>query len=120
MKTPRPAPCPGSPNCVSSLGTGPGDRMDPIPFESSRAEAKSRLSRVIQGMSKSLIEVELDDYIHATFRSLIFGFVDDVEFWLDDSAKAIHFRSASRTGYYDFGVNRRRMEAIRAAFIGSE
>jgi len=54
-----------------------------------------------------------DCYIHATFTSLIFRFVDDVEFVIDDSAKQIQFRSASRVGRNDFGVNRRRIEQLR-------
>jgi uncharacterized protein (DUF1499 family) len=37
-----------------------------------------------------------------------------VEFVFDDEAKTIHFRSASRTGYGDLGVNRARMEQVRA------
>jgi uncharacterized protein (DUF1499 family) len=60
------------------------------------------------------------EYIHAEFRSALFSFVDDVEFLFDDSAKLIHFRSAARTGYYDFKVNRNRMEDIRKRFMGAE
>jgi uncharacterized protein (DUF1499 family) len=45
--------------------------------------------------------------------SLLARFVDDVEIVFDDATKSIHFRSAARTGYYDFGVNRRRMEEVR-------
>jgi uncharacterized protein (DUF1499 family) len=41
------------------------------------------------------------------------GFVDDVEFLIDDSAKVIHVRSASRLGQSDLGVNRQRIETIR-------
>ena len=44
------------------------------------------------------------------------GFVDDVDFVLYAKARVIHLRSASRVGHYDFGVNRKRVEAIRAAF----
>ena len=46
--------------------------------------------------------------------SLLARFVDDVEILFDDATKSIHFRSAARTGYYDFGVNRRRMEEVRS------
>jgi len=58
------------------------------------------------------------DYIHVEFRSSFFEFVDDVEFLFDDTAKLIHFRSASRVGYYDFNVNRSRMEDIRRRVMG--
>jgi len=53
--------------------------------------------------------------VRAEFRSRL-GFVDDVEFRIDEAAGVIHVRSASRTGYWDLGVNRRRVEAIREAF----
>ncbi len=62
-----------------------------------------------------IIEEE-DGYMHADAKSLIFRFVDDVEFFVDRDAKVIHFRSASRVGRGDLGVNRKRMEQIRQAF----
>lgn len=52
-----------------------------------------------------------DRYIHAEVRSAVFGFVDDVEFLIDRDDH-LQFRSAARTGYWDFGVNRRRMGRI--------
>ena len=58
------------------------------------------------------------DYIRAEFRSRIFQFVDDVEFLFENQGNVIHVKSASRTGYSDFGVNRKRVEKIRAAFEG--
>ena len=57
-----------------------------------------------------------DNYLHFEFRSAFFGFVDDVEFLIDPEDHIIHFRSASRAGYSDLGVNRRRMEQLRKAF----
>jgi uncharacterized protein (DUF1499 family) len=51
-------------------------------------------------------------YIHATQSSLRFGFVDDIEFLYDPAAGLLHARSASRVGYSDLGVNRRRLETI--------
>ena len=62
-----------------------------------------------------LVKAETN-YIHAEFRSLIFRFVDDVEFVFPPAEKIIHVKSASRTGYYDFGVNRRRVERLRTTF----
>lgn len=55
-------------------------------------------------------------YLHIEFTSLIFRFVDDVEFLRDDANRCIHFRSASRIGHSDLGVNRRRMELIQQKF----
>jgi len=67
-------------------------------------------------MKGARIAEEETGYLHEEFRSALFGFVDDVEFRMDEPAGRIDVRSASRTGYYDFGVNRRRVEEIRARF----
>ena len=56
------------------------------------------------------------NYLHAEFQSVLFKFVDDVEFVYEDASGMIHIRSASRVGYWDFGVNRRRVERIREEF----
>ena len=56
-------------------------------------------------------------YIYAQFRTGFWRFVDDVEFFLDDDADLVHFRSASRVGYYDFGLNRRRMRDISKSYL---
>lgn len=110
------APCPSSPNCVSSRDPNPARRVDPILFTGDPASGWSRLRKVIAEMKGARIAKEELGYLHAEFRSALFGFVDDVEFRMDESAGRIDVRSASRTGKYDFGVNRRRVEEIRARF----
>ena len=55
-------------------------------------------------------------YLHAVFTTRMLRFRDDVEFLFDPEARVIHFRSASRVGYRDFGTNRRRMEHISNRF----
>jgi uncharacterized protein (DUF1499 family) len=67
-------------------------------------------------MKGARIAEEKAGYLRAEFRSSLFGFVDDLELLLDKAAKRIDVRSASRTGYFDFGVNRRRVEEIRKRF----
>jgi len=107
-------PCPSSPNCVSSRDPNPARRVSPIPFAGDSASGWSRLRKVIAEMKGARIAKEESGYLHAEFRSALFGFVDDMEFRMDEAAGRIDVRSASRTGYYDFGVNRRRVEEIRA------
>jgi len=51
--------------------------------------------------------------VHVTQKSRFFGFIDDLELKLDPQSKTISIRSASRRGYYDLGVNRRRVENLR-------
>jgi len=70
--------------------------------------------RIVRTTERARVVTERPDYLHAEYRSRVLGFVDDVEFWLDRRAALIHVRSASRVGYSDFGVNRDRVEGIRA------
>lgn len=110
------APCPKSPNCVSTQSPDEKHRVEPIPYTTSREEARERMEKILGAMRRANIVRVETDYIYVEFRSRIFGFVDDVEFWFDDERKVIHFRSASRIGYSDLGVNRKRMEQTRERF----
>ena len=107
-------PCPSSPNCVSTQAQDAGHAIAPIRYRKSRAEAKEALKEVIRSLPRTKLVEEDESYLHYEFTSLLLRFVDDVEFVFDDETKTIHFRSASRTGYGDLGVNRTRMEQVRA------
>ena len=115
---PRLAPCPNSPNCVSTLAdvTDAEHAIAPILYTGSAAAAKARLLQVVTAMPRTKLITDDGDYLHWEFRSLLFRFVDDVEFQIDDAAKTIHFRSASRLGQGDLGANRTRMEDVRTRF----
>lgn len=111
-------PCPRSPNCVSSQAD-PRDETHyapPLRFQGDPETAWQRLEAIVARQPRVTVRSRRPGYLHAEFRSKIFGFVDDVQFLLDPDRRLIHFRSASRTGYSDLGVNRRRIGAIRAAF----
>ena len=111
-------PCPDKRSCVCTQDPVEQHRIEPLHYDATQEEARDKLLGVIRHMERSTL-VQVDpDYIHAEFRSAVFSFVDDVEFLFDDSAKLIHFRSAARTGSYDFNVNRKRMEEIRKRFMG--
>jgi uncharacterized protein (DUF1499 family) len=109
-------PCPQSPNCVSSQAGDETHRVEPIGFEGDADEAWARVRRIIEQMPRSHVVKRSDRYLHVEFRTAIAGFVDDVELLLDPQAGVIHIRSASRAGYSDLGVNRRRVERIRTSF----
>jgi len=112
----RLAPCPSSPNCVSSQSTDREHAVEPLSYTTSTVEAMADLRKIILNMKRARIVSESGDYIHAEFTSAIWRFVDDVEFYFDDAAKVIHVRSASRLGKSDFGVNRKRVDEIRRAW----
>ena len=110
------SPCPDSPNCVSTQSTDKARLIEPLHYAGSLADARQKLISVLENTKRMrLVKVETD-YIRAEFRSLIFQFVDDVEFYFSPDQAIIHVKSASRKGYYDFGANRRRVERLNAAF----
>ncbi|NJL18521.1 MAG: DUF1499 domain-containing protein [Nitrospira sp.] len=106
--------CPSSPNCVSTRATDEGHTITPFRYRKTRAEAKEALKAVIATLPRTKLVEEDEAYLHYECTSLLLRFVDDVEFLFDDGTKTVHFRSASRTGYSDLGVNRQRMEQVRA------
>ena len=109
-------PCPASPNCISSQATDAEHSTKPLRFTGDATLAWNRLKSALGTESRLLIVEDTGNYLHAEARSLIFRFVDDIEFVLDPEAGVIQVRSASRTGYSDFGVNRRRVQRIRDVF----
>lgn len=110
--------CPDKPNCVSTQAQDQGHAIAPIRYRKSRAEAKEALKGIVGSLPRTKLVEEDEIYLHYEFTSLLLRFVDDVEFLFDDETKTIHFRSASRTGYGDLGVNRHRMERIRSLAEG--
>jgi uncharacterized protein (DUF1499 family) len=110
------APCPASPNCVSSQATDAQHFTEPLRYTGEATLAWNRLKSALGTESRLTIVEDTGSYLHAEARSLVFRFVDDIEFVLDSEAEVIQVRSASRTGYSDFGVNRRRVERIRKVF----
>jgi uncharacterized protein (DUF1499 family) len=110
------SPCPDSPNCVSSETGKVIQHVEPIAFDGSVAEALARLRQVIAMFARARIVHEDDRGLRVEFTSRVFRFVDDVDLRIDAAARVIHVRSASRVGRYDFGVNRRRVEALRSRF----
>jgi uncharacterized protein (DUF1499 family) len=108
-------PCPNSPNCVVSENDTAVSRVEALPFEGAPDRAWGLLRQTVERNAGSIRE-DRDGYLWATFTSSIFRFVDDVEFRLDAARGVIHVRSASRAGYSDFGVNRKRVEKLRTAF----
>lgn len=110
-------PCPDSPNCVSTEATD-DKRREPLPFTGSAAEAKEKLKRVVGGMKRTRLVKEEGNYLHYTFKTWPIPFTDDVEFVIDEAAGVIRYRSASRVGHSDLGVNSARMKKVAAAWNG--
>jgi uncharacterized protein (DUF1499 family) len=114
------APCPATPNCVSSESSDRDHSVDPIRYSGTASSAMDGLKQVLRGMKRARIVSEQDRYLHLEFRSALFRFVDDVEFFINEPLERIEIRSASRVGKSDLGVNRKRVEEIRMRWNSRE
>lgn len=104
------------PNGICTYSDADGQSMQPLVLDHPPQQAIELLKQVVRQMPRSRIVTSTDDYLHAECRSLLWGFVDDVEFAIDETSKRIHFRSASRVGYSDLGINRKRMEQFQQRY----
>ena len=111
--------CPSSPNCVQSQDPQHKRYIAPIElkFNSETSEqidaVWDSVKALVLALPRAEIIAEEPGYLHITVSSRVFKFVDDIEITLDADAGLVHLRSASRQGYYDFGVNRQRIEKLR-------
>ncbi len=112
----RLAPCPSTPNCVSSDAEANDEahRIQPFRIRDDARLFWETLKKTIADRPRTRIVSATGDYLHAEEKSRIFGFIDDVEFHLRPSEGIAAVRSASRIGHSDLGVNRKRVEQIRA------
>lgn len=108
-------PCPSTPNCVSSHDASEGRQVEPFRLTVPPQQAWTAVREVVAALPRTRIIAVDDGYAHATVRSRIFGFVDDLELQLRPREGIVAIRSASRTGYWDLGVNRDRVDTLRAA-----
>lgn len=111
------AQCPDSPNCVSSDENSEDHYIQPLQLSENGSVTFQRLRIYLQEQDNISLITNNENYIHAEASSDLFGFVDDVEFNYRPQTNIIAVRSASRLGYSDMGVNRKRVEAIRTLLI---
>ena len=113
-----------TPNSVSSQATLWKDSdalvdyatIAPLPLNGPPGDAIAKLRSIVAAMPGAHVVATRNDYLYATFTTPMLRFVDDVEFYAAPAESVVHVRSASRLGRRDFGVNRARIEAIRAAY----
>ena len=111
------AACPDKPNCVVSLSAADETHfVEPLTYAIGERQAYALLRQVVAAQDRAAIVEQGDRYLRAEFKSRLFRFVDDVEFYFPPDAPVIHVRSASRIGHSDLGVNRKRIESIRRQF----
>lgn len=94
--------------------------IDPLPFKAGGAASSMKALLAVLGTMPGVTIVEQrPDYVYAQAQTRWLKFVDDVEFWANPASGVIELRSASRLGREDFGVNRQRIEAIRATYLAA-
>ena len=108
------SPCPGSPNCVSTEATRESQRVPTVPFTDAPTAALARAKAALLAEPRTKITIERDGRLHAECTSFLFRFVDDVDIVVDPVAHVYRFRSASRVGESDLGVNRKRIARLAA------
>jgi uncharacterized protein (DUF1499 family) len=110
------APVPSSPNCVCSQANSSDAEhyIASFPLTGSPRDAIETLKTIVQSMERTQVIQSDDRYLYAEFTTKLMGYVDDVEFYADGASGVIQVRSASRLGQSDLGLNRQRIEAIRA------
>lgn len=113
----RIAACPASPNCVSSDATDSSHAIPPLRLAVPAEEAWPAARVAVSALARTQIVSETGNYLHAQCRSAVFGFVDDLELELRPAQGLIAVRSASRIGFSDLGVNRRRVDALKSVLI---
>lgn len=114
MARSRLAPCPISPNCVSSRSERQSQLVEPFKYDSTAAfDHEDSLKTIVLRLPRTLLLEQDSGYLKFSIKSLVFRFVDILEFEFDPDSDLIHVRSASQTGYSDLGVNRKRVELIR-------
>jgi uncharacterized protein (DUF1499 family) len=108
--------CPDKPNCVSTAIESSARYVAPFEYSGKREDAIATMVQIVSEMGNTTIQEEDDGYFWVECSSRMFGFIDDLEIYFPAEKKLVYIRSASRLGYSDFGVNRRRVEKIREHF----
>ncbi len=109
------APCPPSPNCVSSDAADSAHQLEAFSLSAPPEDAWHVIREEVASLPRTTVVEQTSEYLHAQCASALFGFVDDLELHLRASDNVVAIRSASRVGYSDLGVNRRRAEQLREA-----
>ncbi len=93
-------------------------RIAPLALRGDGRATIAKLKTLVESTPGARVVEARDDYLYAQYTTRLLKFTDDVEFWFDPSAGVVQVRSSSRLGRKDFGVNRQRIEAVRAALAG--
>ncbi len=111
--------CPSAPHCVSSHASDQDRQISAILYKGSLQDFQTKIKTAIGQLPRTEIVKAEGPYVHAEATSAILRFTDDLELYFVQAESKIHVRSSSRTGYYDFDVNRSRVEKLREIISGN-
>lgn len=106
-----------SPNGVSSQSSKKDDKVDPLEMHGTVSEEKEKIKNLVLSYENTKLIEENHDYLHFVFTTNFFHFKDDIEFFFDTENNIIDFKSQSRIGYSDMGVNRERYKNLREDYL---
>ncbi len=104
------------PNGVSTQASDDTKKVETWPLKDSLSTTMKGIESAINSYGGARIIEQTDNYLYAVFTTKSMKFNDDVEFWIDEKNKEVHFRSSSRAGYSDMGLNRKRFEELKKAY----
>ncbi|EAS63948.1 DUF1499 domain-containing protein [Photobacterium angustum] len=110
--------CENKPNCVSTIEKREQFSVKPFLLTAKGEHSWEEIKQVALQLPGAKIADQSDHYLHIEATSKVFRFIDDFE--VEKKAEQLQVRSASRVGYSDFGVNRKRVEAFRNQLIKQE
>ena len=109
-------PLSSKPNCVSSQAEDATKRVSALDMKNDLDSTRKAIFEAIESYGGAEIQTTTEDYIYVVFVTPTVKYRDDVEFWIDTQSRKVHFRSSSRAGYGDGGLNRSRYDALAAAY----
>ena len=111
------APLPKSPNCVSSYAIDSEKYVEPLPFVGDFEASKAKLLEVMARYGEMEIISDKGTYMHIVFTTGKMKYHDDIELLFDLTLNKINYRSASRIGYSDMGLNKERYSEIKKNYL---
>jgi uncharacterized protein (DUF1499 family) len=109
-------PVSSKPNNVSTQAQDAAKKVTPLAVKASTAATMAALKQAVSEYGHAKIHTESDTYLYVIFTTDLMKYHDDAEFWIDQANGVVHFRSSSRAGYSDMGLNRKRYDALAALY----
>jgi len=106
------------PNNVSTQAKDPVKQVDTLAGKDTPEATMAALKKTVQQYGGAAVQTETEDYLYVIFTTNLMKYHDDAEFWLDIEANEVHFRSASRAGHSDMGLNKQRYKKLAELYQG--